>query len=889
MRFTRLLLWFVSRLVPASARPRWREEWLAELQHGGWRMLAGALPDAWAMRRLARRDLPPKGGGYSQSHLWLPASAGRPHRPFHAIGQDVRYTLRGLAATPGFVAGLVLSLSLGMIGMTGAFSIVNSVALRPLPGIVNQEQLFELRLVQPMNGLPYAANTLERYASLRKRHKSFVDMAAHHSSEMIVAFPGEPLATQGMFVSHNYFSVLGVSPSVGHLIGPSHGTISEQSFVAVLSYEAWLRHFGGDPSTVGSLLKVNGQLLQIIGVAPPEFTGLRRELDDDDGPRVWVPMSLQPLLVAPATDGRPVATFVGIVARLRPDVSRREAEAELSVLAANLPRGHRPESSIDGRLVGLGPKDASPVDWLEFFGGFMAVPAIVLALACLNAANLLASRASRRLRDTATRLSVGATRWRVVRLLLVESMILALGATLLGLAFTVWAMSSLEQYFAVAIHIDWRVAAFAGGLSAATALAFGLIPALSAASRANDLMRGMSRRSGIRGRAVLIASQAALSLALMLTGWQFVNTVRARAENDGIRNAEHLVTASWDVSALKWPASEINEYYDRVIARVTRLPGVTSASYSCQCSPWGAWSSRGGGSAYVWLGRHSPEKPGSTLAMYSGGNLFAPLELPIVAGRRFQADEHRGPVRAIVVNQPFAEKYLSGQPLGQSLRIGATNSFAESQPVVVVGVVQAPAGGRTDASPLVYYPAPLETMPARTLYVRFSRPATDQLAVLHAAIREVHPDAPRPDIATAEQRRWDRNKSNQFIAVTVSLLGLLSLLLAAGGLYGVIAFVVTLRSQEIAVRMALGAQPREVVRMIMGQALKPAAVGAAIGVFGAVATGLIVRARLYGATVLDPTVFGGAVTVLFVVLAVATMVPAARAARINPIDALRNE
>jgi hypothetical protein len=275
--------------------------------------------------------------------------------------------------------------------------------------------------------------------------------------------------------------------------------------------------------------------------------------------------------------------------------------------------------------------------------------------------------------------------------------------------------------------------------------------------------------------------------------------------------------------------------------------------------------------------------------MFADGDLFGALELPVIAGRTFRTDEQRSPVRSVIVNQPFADRYLKSGAVGQPVRIGATKDFSGSQAAVVVGVVQGPATRRTDSLPLVYYPAPLADMPSRTLYVRFERPATEMIGLLRSAIREVHPDAPRPDVATAEQRRWERHKSNQFLAASVSLLGLLALLLSAGGLYGVVAFVVTLRSQEIAVRMALGARPQEVVGMIVRQAMTPAAVGGALGVFGAVTTGLIIRARLYGASPLDPAAFAGAASLLFAVLFAATILPASRAARINPIDTLRTE
>lgn len=878
----RILLGLIALIVPRAERPRWREEWLAEVRHGGWRMLTGALPDAWTMRKV----LPAEAGSHKSMPSWLPPSGGSSNSPFQAIGQDFRYSLRGLSSSPGFVIGVVLSLSVGMTAMTAAFSLVNAIVFRPPGGIGQPDELLGVRLTQTMNGFPYHAATLDRYRLLMTSTRSFSGLAGQRGTEAVVAFPGEPVTVPAMFVSANYFEVLRVTPVLGRLLGPAH----EHEPVAVISHDAWRHYFGSDASVVGRSLKVNGSVLEVLGVAPAEFTGVRRELDDDDAPRIWLPLTmLQSMARQDASPTPPTEFGVQLIGRLNPGVGRAEAQAETSVLAAAFPRGDKPERPVEAKLTGLGPKDATALELLGFLTAFMAVPAIVLALACVNAANLLASRASRRLREAAIRLSIGATPWRVVRLLLVESMLLALGGCGLGLSFTYWAAQVFGRYTAVVIHIDWRVAVFAGGLSVLTAVSFGLAPALAATARAGDLVRGMSRRPATRARRVLIATQAALSLALMLTGWQFVNTVRSLAHNDGVRDADHLVIGLVDVSRLNWSPSEIEGYYDRILSKINQLEGVSHAAFSCQCNPWGAWQSRGGGSAYIWLGHHATEKPGSTLAMYAGGDLFGAFGLPMVAGRNFNTEDHRSPVRSVIVNQPFAEKYLGGHAVGQSMRLSATKEFGASHSAVVVGVVAAPTARRTDSLPQVYYPTPLETMPARALYVRFTAPATDMIGPLHTIVREAHPDAPRPQIATAEQQRWERHKSNQFLAAAVSLLGLLALLLVAGGLYGVVAFVVSLRSQEIAVRMALGAQPVEVVRMIVRQAMAPAVVGAAVGVLGAIVTGLIVRARLYGSTALDPVAFAGAVSVLFVVLLAATITPALRAARINPVDKLRTE
>ena len=871
MRISGVLLWLIARIVPAHARARWIEEWRAELPHGPRTMIAGALPDAWALRRLA------PGGGRRPS-------------PFHALDQDIRYALRGLIGSPGFILGVVVSLAVGMSATTAAFSLVNSIALRPPAGIQQADDVVQVRLTRVMQGLPYSRSNYESFVALRGTMRSVSGLAAYRESEMTVAFPGEPISVPGMVVSSNYFETLGVRPAAGRLIGTADEGAPGVHPVAVLAHDAWLRHFAGSNSAIGSTIRVNGSLLQIVGVAPPEFTGIRLEIDEDEGPVVWIPMTMSRLAVRDA-EGNPASieqapqTYLALIGRLAPGVTRRAAQAEAAVLAAARDGDERSNPPTEARVVGLGPEQLVPGIF-----AFMAVPLIVLALACVNAANLLSGRVSRRIRDAALRLSIGATPWRIVRQMLVESLLLALGGAALGLALTYWIVVTFEYFLPIVLYIDWRVVMFALGTSLVTALAFGLAPGISAAARAGDLVRGMAKRRGTRTRALLIGAQAALSLSLMATGWQFVKTVRTLAQNDGVRAADHLVMASLDVGKLAWPAAEVDAYYDRVRDRVHQLPGVTQAALSCACNPWGAWTSSGGGALKVWLPTHRPDKPGSALAMYSGGDLFGALELPIAAGRAFRPEEHTGLSRAVLVNQPFADRYLAPQALGQTIQIGGTRStFSDAQTAVVVGVVQPPSVKRTDSMPMIYYPAPVENMPARTLYIRFDRPAADAIPLLHAAIRELHPDVPRPRILTAEQQRWERQKSNQFLAASVSLLGVLALLLAAGGLYGVVAFVVTMRSHEIAVRMALGAQSASVVGMVVRQALTPAAIGAAVGAFGAAAVGLIVRSRLYGASPMDPAAFAGATALLIGVLLMASIVPARRAARIDPITVLRQE
>ena len=887
MHLLHTFLWLVARIVPASARRRWLEEWRAEIEHGRHRMITGAWRDAWTMRRVATWSFPPEGG--------------RNPSPFHALSQDFRYAFRSLLGSPGFVLGVVLSLAVGMTAMTSAFSFVNGVALRPPAGISQPDRVLRVQLERVINGFSYGYANYDAFGRLQKELRSFAGLAAYRSSDMAVGFPGEPIQVPGMLVSNNYFEVLGVRPAAGRLIGPAEEGPPGAHPVVVLSHDAWLRHYAGDDGVIGSTIKVNGRQLAIVGIAPIEFTGVRREIDESSGPDVWVPMSMSDLVLQDAQgapvpiEKAPTATF-NLVGRLAEGVTRAEAQAEAAVIAASIEwkepvrlepvaNAGTPQLPTQAVLKTLNQAEGAAVELIAF----MAVPLIVLALACVNGANLLAGRASRQLRDAAVRLSVGATSWRVVRQVLVESLLLALAGASLGLALTYWTIAAFESYFPIVLHIDWRVATFALVIAAFTALAFGLAPAVSTARRAADLVRGMSRRPGTRTRAALIAAQAALSLALIVTGWQFVTTVRGLAQNDGLQAANRLAVASIDVGKLSWQQSEVDVYYERVLDRVRQLPGLTHVALSCECNPWGGWNSDGGGRLRVWLPNHKPDAPGSTLAMYSGGDLLGALEMKVTAGRTFRPGEHRGPVRSIIVNQAFADRFLASRALGHALRVGATRDFSASHAAVVVGVVQPPSVARNDRQPMIYYPVPLGSITNRTLYVRFDRPAADSVPLLHAAIREIHADVPRPLISTAEEGRWQRNESNQFLAAAVSGLGVLALFLAGGGLYGVVAFIVSFRRQEIAIRMALGAQAGAVTLMVVRQVLSPAVLGAAVGALAAAATGMIVRSRLYGASPLDPGAFVGATSLLMLVLVVAAVIPASRAARVNPVDALRTE
>jgi predicted permease len=882
----------LARVAPAHARGRWREEWLAEMAYaassfagrrmGSARLVVmalGALRDVVAIRRASR----------------LRTSGPRPGA-LHGLGNDLREAWRSISHAPGFALGVIGSLSLGLAAVTAGFSVVNTALLKPPDGIARPGDMVEVRVRRMITGSVFqTASTYDTLPAFRGWIPSLLDVAAYRSADMVIGLPGEADSVPAALVSGNYFALLGVRPALGRLIDESDDERPGAHAVAVIAYETWLRHYAADADVIGRTVKVNGRPLEIIGVAARGFTGTRLEIEKESAAYVWVPFAMGELVArdgeaTPIHPARLTNFHVELFGRLRPGATPAAAQAEAAVIAARLdPPGTEDRARRRVTVAGLGERPRSLAQIL----GFMAVPLMVLALACLNAANLLTSRACRRLRDMALRLSLGATAWRITRQLLVESLLLAVAAALAGFGITWLAVRLIENSVPIVLHVDWRVLLLAIATAGVTAVGFGLVPAVAAAARAGDLVQRIARRRRSAGRSLLIGAQAALSLSLLATGWQFSSAVRGAAERDGLTAADRLIVGSLDVARLPWSPIEIDSYYASIRERVARLPGVSDVSLTCACDVWGTWGSStggGGGFARTWPQGQPADEPAGVLAMYAGGNIFDAMELPLVAGRTFREHEYGSPLRTVVVNQPFAEQYLPGNPVGQQVRIGAArDTFAASSIATVVGVVGTPPVRRADSNAMVFHPVPIETLSKRILFVTVDRDADDLVALVRSAVRGVHPDVPRPLIYTAEQARWARREREQLLARAVSLLGGLALVLAAAGLYGVVAFTVTLRRQEIGVRLALGAAPARIVRMIVRQALTPAAAGAVVGGLGAIAMGMLVRSQLYRATLVDPLAFAGATTLLMAVLVAASLLPARRAASIDPMTTLREE
>jgi putative ABC transport system permease protein len=905
----RLWLGIVSLLVPAIARPRWREEWQAELNHARSRgrslrarmtMAGGAVPDALATRRiaaLARRAAGPRAG------------------IFHALDQDIRYAVRGLAKDPGFAFGVILSLALGIGANAAAFSVINAAMFRPFPRVANQEELVRLALGTHDNPkFSTIPASYRDFMAIRENMTTISGLSAYRDAPFAISTDGQTSGVPGTLVSGNYFDVLGVTPAAGRFFLDREDRTAWTHPVVVISDALWERLYDRAPSAIGRPLLVNGAALEIVGVAPRDFMGVRTR-----SPGIWVPMAMGELTLR-GPDGRPARAetagplWLDYVGRRRSGVTLEQVRAEAGALRERLD-ATRPDPRA---RVSVGPVLLNdPSGLAAEIAGFMAVPMLVLAIACVNAANLVMARSSRHVRDWTVRLAVGATRWRVVRQVLADAMILSAAATVLGLVLSRWGLSFIMRILPVPVPLDGRVALFAVAIAVLTAVIFSLGPALSVTRHAaKRLAPAAAQIGGSRARSTtrfaLIALQAALSLGLLATGTQFAKTVYAAAATEPIADPESLVLAAVDVDPLRLEREAGEEFYRQLLDRLQRIPGVAAAGFG----PRGILTGQVSPDtlARIWV-PGSPDDGRSQIAFQVSTRLLEAIAVHRLQGRGFTTADETS-LRTVVVNKAFTEKFLQGQSVGRTFRLGrpanfsrgadtvivtldrkgmptyrtsSTSTAGDAVEVTVVGVVDGIMKQGATEPPILYYPAPLVYQPGRTLFLRLDRSGRFNAAALHAAAREIDARVPITGVTTLAEMRLNHNVDVNFAGRAVGVLGILALILTAGGLYSVVSYIVSMRRQEVGIRIALGAGAGSIIGMIVRQALLPTVIGAAAGAGGAAVVGVVIRSRMYGASPVDPVAFGGATLLMLGVMLLASWLPARHAGRVDPISVLRQE
>ena len=880
---------FVRRIRrPASWERELHEELHAYLDHEIDARIEAGMSPAEA-RRTAYRDL----GGVDQVKEHV--RSGATGAWLDMLGQDVRYAYRALRHSRAFTAWVVGSLAIGMAVAIAALALLNAALFKPFPAIGRQDRLVKVEMTLAC-GQPDCWSRMSSpadFAALQDGLTALGSLAAYTQGDIAVALPAAR-SMRSVFTSANYFDVLGVRPGVGRLF--TAGDAESRSAVAVISHGVWIREFAADPSAVGRSIHVADEIVQIVGVAPEPFVGVDLKLGGR-GPDIWLPMWLTDrVLPLTISEQRRQERYVDFVGRMKDRVDLMQVQAEADVaarqLGASRGRGSQPVRA-DVRPVGKqDPHRAALTVML-----LLPIPILVLAIACVNAANLMLARGSQRQREIAVRLAIGASRGRIIRQLLIESAVLTVCATALALPIAWWSLQLARTPLVVPIPLDATVLALTILTAAATSLAFGLMPAIRATASPSPGTLGPGRAGGdatprqSRVRRLLLVAQVALSLALLATGWQLVATVRSQAGSGGTP-PDRLLMARFDLQKLSLGPDESARFYQRLVTAASRLPGVEAAGLARPTSVWTFGQGKGPGSVVVWRPADGPADGRVTIGGYAGGSLFEAVGLRAIEGRGFLESDRQARPQVAVVNQTFA-RAMAGPVLGGLLRVAPrSGDFGSAVEVRIVGIIesaQEPAY-TGDGLPVakVYLPSPIEPEPALALYLRTRGAAALIAPPVRELVGEIAPRVPIQEIGSLDDFNERSSGPQLWLARAAAALGVIGLLLASAGLYGVSSYLLSLRSREIAIRMALGARPSAILSMTLGQSMRVAAVGLVAGGAIAVLAGGLIRAQFHGVRGIDGLALGGAAALFVAAMLVASAVPAVRASRLDPVETLKD-
>ena len=835
----------------------------------------------------------------------------------------IKLALRQLKLRPGLSFVVIAMLALGIGATTAMFSLYHQVLLRPLP-VPEPDRLLNLDARGPRPGGGFADLAINDFAAkfsypmfrdLSRAQTSFTGIAASVDFQANLSVRDLPTAGRGWLVSGSYFPVLGLQPAVGRLIGPEDEVRFGEPAVAVLSHEYWQSQFGADPSAIGQTLMINGQSLEIIGVAPAGFTGTTLGVR----PQVFVPLTLQETMQR-GTSGDPENRhyyWLYVFARLAPGVTLERASAEVNGLYAGILneveapamtpeqlqqlrtrgtleqfRERQIELSAGGRgRSNLPTAAAQPLTLL------LGVTTLVLLIVCVNIANLLLARGASRAGEMATRASLGASRASLVRQLLAESFVLigiggiaslAVGA---GVVRVITALLPSGTALGLAPELSATAMLFAAGASLATVLVFGLVPALRvSAAKPADAMRTQALRSSggqgaARFRTVLTTAQIAFSLVLLVLAGLFTKSLLNVGREDPGMDVEAVVSFAITPRLNGYGAERVGALYDRVEEALAAHPGVVGVG-----STWLPVLNAGFGQRTFSVEGFDAAPGADTTAASNviGEGFFDAVGVPLLAGRTFTPSDTAGAPQVAIVNESFARKFNVGRDVGKRLGFGTTDYNVE-----IVGIVADSKLGALKRSvpPTVYVPRRQWAGQVFSMfyYVRAGVRPEILLAQLPRVVADVDPEVPVTNLQTMTTEVTTNVYVDRLLSAMSAGFAALATVLAGIGLYGVLAYNVTQRTRELGLRLALGAAPGGVRALILKQVGVMALIGAGLGLAGAFGLGRVAETQLYGLSGRDPFVFGAAFAVLALVVLAASWVPAWRASRIAPTQALRYE
>ena len=821
------------------------------------------------------------------------------------LWQDLRYAARTFLKAPGFTLIAVLSIALGIAANSSIFTLVNAMLFKPMP-VPHPEQLVALYTTEPNSRYP-GEFSYPDYRDYRDHNEVFSELFVHYGIPVSMKNSGDKAELiWGELVTGNYFSGLGVIPEAGRVLSPDDDRVEGGHPVTVLSNDFWRRRFGADPNIVGKEVRLNGHDFAVIGVARQGFSGTRF---GGFIPDVWIPLAMHTQIVAGSEgwlEARGGQSF-NVNGRLKPGGTIEQATAAMNTYAKQLAEAYpRTNANTSMGMVPGGTKTQPAITLLGYIpivaALMMAIVGLVLLIACANVANLLLSRASARRREIAIRLALGAGRWRLVRQLLTESVLLSLVGGCFGLLMAQWfnelvPMANPQLDFATIdfktdLALDHRVLAFTLLLSALTGVIFGLLPALQASR--TDLVTTLkgecaavtsgTRRLSLRN--LLVVSQVALSLVLLISAGLFIRSTRNVQEMNPGFESKQIMLASVDVGLHGYDEAKGRSFFKQIVERLKTLPGVKAASIAGPL-PLDAYSNGARLNVEGYLPRYENERLSVSYSIV-GNDYFQAMNTPIVEGRAFTEHDDKAAPLVVVVNETLAQRFWPDEsPIGKRVQLGSAKSPYRE----VVGVAKDGKYFLLGEPPTEYMFVPHSQNydGKMTLIARTAGPPENLAEAIRQEVASLDSELPVYGVKTMPTF-LDRILSGpKSIAALATIFGVIALLMAAVGLYGVMSYSVAQRTREVGIRMALGAGTGAVLRLVLKEGLILVGAGIGMGLITAVLISRLLASFLYGISTTDAVTFVTIPFVLAVVALVASYVPARRATRVDPMVALRFE
>ncbi|MEW6210872.1 MAG: ABC transporter permease [Acidobacteriota bacterium] len=797
--------------------------------------------------------------------------------------KDMRYGTRLLIRQPGFSLIALIALALGIGANTAIFSVVNTVLIRPLP-YKNPERLVAVWETFRNVGKLENPVTPANFFDWKEQNQSFEDMTYYVSQPLTLTGGGDPEKIEGVYSADNFLHLFGVDAAMGRIFMSGEATQAGDFGATVISYGLWKRRFGSDPDIIGKQLNVDTYPVKIVGVMPDSFQFPSKEID------LWVPTAMS----MEVARQRNAAHYLRVIARLKPGVSYNQADSEIASIAARL------EEQYPATNRNLGAR-INPLRE-HFFGGIrlallilFAATAFVLLIACANVANLMLARAASRQREIAIRLALGAGRWRIIRQLFTESLLLSVAGGAAGLLMALWCVEALKSMMPASIlqagevSIDGRVLGFTFLISILTGLFFGLAPALQATKPAlNETLKEGSRDSGTRRskklRSLLVVAEVALVLVLMIGAGLMLNSfLRLQSIDPGFKS-ENLLTMEVYPPYSKYPDTlRRAAFYDQLIARVEALAGVESAGVVNVLPMKTAL----GEMRYITDHQPQPKFFNAIPTMISP-DYFHTMGIPVLKGRAFTASDTKDKPGVIIINEAMARKvWPDEEAVGKRLKMGVPENPWLTVAGVVKDVQLAPGA---DPPPQAFMPyAQVPNFGPRYLVVRAVSDPTNLVAAIRNEVSVIDPDQPIASASLMEEVLSESLSRQRFNMTLLLIFAAIAIALASVGIYGVMSYTVTQNTREIGIRLALGAQTSDVLRLVARQGFLLTVAGVGAGLAGAFALTRLMSNLLYGVTATDPMTFVFVSAILLLVAMLACYIPARRAARVDPIVALRYE